>query len=148
MNVRTLILSLLLFVTCTSVNAKGGIPILYSAGEEVEKVIDLPMREEYQIQAQDGRWYHADLGILHEQFSIFWVPLFNYGTEKYVLYTDQKIGEYDFTYADLYRDDIAYLQSEMGGIPSTPELPFWDAWGGKLLALLLIGIVILIKKAN
>lgn len=134
-----------MFITSTSANAQGGIPILYSDGEEVEKVIDLPMREEFQIQTQDGNWYHADLGILHEQFSIFWVPLYNHGTEKYVLYTDQKIGEYDFTYAELDNEDIANLQSEFGGIPSTPELTFWDVIGGKLLALLLIGGFIFIK---
>lgn len=126
----------------------AGIPIIYSSGEEVVKVVELPYREEFQIQAGDGNTYHADLGILHKQFSIFWIPLFNYGDEQYVLYTDSKVGKYDYTYFCLTPDDIAYLQSQIGGIPSTPELPFWDVWGGKLLLLLIFFVIIVIASFN
>lgn len=145
MKSKILFLAVMLFICTTKVCAKGGISIIYSDGEDVEKILDLPQRDEFMIQANDGKWYHADLGILHEQFSIFWIPVFNYGTEKYVLYTDTKIGEYDFTYSDLDLEDIAYLQSEFGGISSTPELPFWDAWGGKLLIMAIIGFFIFVK---
>lgn len=139
-------LVILIITSATKVSAKGGLPIVYGDGEHVAKVLDLPQREEFMIQATDGKWYHADLGVLHEQFSLFFIPLFNYGTEKYVLYTDTKIGEYDFTYADLDSEEVAYLQSEFGGISSTPELPFWDAWGGKLLALGIVVFIFLCSK--
>ena len=142
------LLLLIIFLSTIKIEAKGGIPILYSNGIEGEKVLDLPQRDEFTIQAENGNSYHADLGILHEQFSIFWIPLLNYGEEKYVLFTDKKVGDYDFLYADLDQDDIVYLQSIFGGIPSTPELPFWDAWGGKLLAFALIGILWFIGKTD
>lgn len=90
MKLKTLLLVILIITSATKVSAKGGIPLIYSDGEEVEKILDLPQRDEFMIQANDGKWYHADLGVLHEQFSIFWIPLFNYGTERYVLYTDKK----------------------------------------------------------
>lgn len=146
MKLKTLLFSFMLLFAVQSASAKGGIPILYSEGDDVVKVLDLPQSEDFQIQAQDGKWYHADLGILHEQFSIFFIPLFNYGTEKYVLYTDTKIGDFDFIYADLDREDINYLQSQFAGIPDVPELPFWDAWGGKLVALLIIIVLFFFKS--
>lgn len=146
MKLKAFLFTCMLFFTSLSVNAKGGIPILYSEGDDVVKVLELPQSEEFQIQADNGQLYHADLGILHEQFSLFFIPLFNYGTERYVLYTDTKIGEYDFTYADLDREDIKYLQSQFAGIPNVPELPFWDAWGGKILAAILILLVFAFKN--
>lgn len=42
MNIKTFIVSLLLIVTCTSIKAWGVIPI--SDGEDVAKVLDLPMQ--------------------------------------------------------------------------------------------------------
>ena len=134
-----LIMTAVLLMTASE--AKAGIPIIYSNGEEIEKVLELPQKDEFEIQASNGNWYHADVGILHKQFSVFWIPLINYGEEKYVLYSNTKVGEYDFTYAELDQDEIEYLQKEFSGLPSTPELPFWDAWGGKLLLLLLVLIV-------
>lgn len=119
--------------------------IFYSAGEEIEKVYDLPQSEEYQIQASDGQWYHADLGVMHEQFSLFWIPLWNYGEETYVLFTDKKVGNYDMTYVDLTDEEIQYLHEEFG-VPLTPSLPFWDVYGGKLVAIAIIALIILYTK--
>jgi len=141
MKLKLFILTFILCVSSARSSAKGIIPIVYSAGETIAKVSDLPHRDEFTIQASDGRYYHADLGIMHDQFSLFWIPIFNYGAEKYVLYTDSKVGEYDYTYVELSRDDITYLQSQFGGIPSVPELPLWDAWGGILLIILLLVVV-------
>lgn len=137
MSIRYLLFAILFICSATNVNAKG-IPIIYSNGEEVEKIKELPNSEEFSVQAGNGRWYHADLGVLHEQFSLFWIPLINYGTPKYVLYTDEKIGDYDFTYADLSFSEVQYLKSLYSDISLTPELPFWDAWGGKLLIILIV----------
>lgn len=131
-----LIMTAVLFMTANE--AKAEIPIIYSNGVEIEKVLELPQKDKFEMQASNGNWYHADVGILHKQFSVFWIPLINYGEEKYVLYSNTKVGEYDFTYAELDQDEIEYLQKEFSGLPSTPELPFWDAWGGKLLLLLLV----------
>lgn len=148
MKTKKLILVFFFFLCVAKLSAKATIPIIYSNGEEIEKILDLPLRDEFYFQAYDGKSYHVNLGVLHKQFSIFGIPLFNYGTKRYVLYTDKKIGKYDYIYDDLTQSDIAYLQREFGGIPSTPELPFWDAWGGKLLVLLLVGGYFFIKQAS
>jgi len=133
MKTRFLLLSVLMFVTA---KIDAGIPIFYSYGDDMVKVVELPDRDEFQLLARDGNAYHADLGILHKQFSLFWIPLVNFGEEQYVFYTDKKIMGQDYTYVSLSPSDIEYLQSEIGGIPSSPELPFWDAWGGKLLVVI------------
>ena len=118
------IFMMLLAVVGCSFSVHGGIPILYSGGEKIEKVKELPLWEELQIQASDGCWYHADLGILHEQFSIFYIPLVNYGTETYVLFANEKVGDYDATFCELDEETLSYLQSEIGGIPTVSQLPF------------------------
>lgn len=136
MKLKTLILCMLLVCgVCTS-QAKG--IIFYGNGPEVTKVKDLPMTEEFALVAENGQVYHANLGVMHDEFSLFWVPIWNYGDMKYVLYTDTKIGNVDYTYVDLSPSDVAYLQSQFGGIPTEPELPFWNAFGGKLIILGLI----------
>ena len=139
MKLKLLLICMLISFSVTKVEAKG--VILYSMGETIEKVIDLPKKDEYTILAQDGKLYYTDLGIMHNQFSIFWIPLWNYGTAKYVLYTDTKIGKYDYTYADLSNDDIAYLQNQYRSIPDTPQLSFWSVIGGKIVAFLIIQLL-------
>lgn len=136
------IITLVLSLVITKANAKGRISILYGNGPEISLVKELPSSDEFVVQASDGKWYHADLGVSYNQFSLFYIPIWNYGDYKYVLYTKTKVGEYDYTYADLSKDDIAYLQSKFSGIPNEPSLPFWDAYGGKLLVVALVFILI------
>lgn len=148
MKQKLFLIVFLVIAAAANVSAKGGIPIIYSNGEEIENAYILPYKNEYFIQADDGNWYHANVGVLHEQFSLFWIPLVNYGTEKYVLYTDTKVGEYDHVYVELSDDDIEYLQSEFADFSPTPKLPFWDAWGGKLLVLGIILFFFICAKTN
>ncbi len=144
MKMRMFLLIVLLSACVHKADARGA--IIYSLGEEIEKVMSLPYSEEYTVEASDGRYYHADLGIIHDQFSLFWIPLINYGTEKYVLYTDTKVGDYDQTYVELDSEEIQYLQQHFSDIPTKPELPFWDAWGGKLLALAIIAFYFFVVR--
>ena len=133
---RNFVVAFLLLCCPLVIHAK--IPIFYGDGDEITKVLSLPSSEEFTVTAADGKLYHADLGILRKQFSLFYIPVWNYGRMRYVLYTDTKVGEYDWTYYDLSRDDIAYLQSRFSGIPDKPKLPFWDAIGGKLVLLSIV----------
>ncbi len=137
MKIKVLVTFLFALSCCVYASARGVLPLIYSTGEHIAKVANLPMDDQYTIE-YNGIRYHVDLGIKHDQLSIFWVPLFNYGSEKYVMFTDEKIGEYDGICQELSRAEIEYLQDTIGGIPSEPQLPFWDAWGGKLLVLLII----------
>lgn len=114
----------------------GDIPIIYSNGETFEKVIDLPNTEDFEFEYSD-RIYHGDLGIKYDQFSLFLIPLLNYGEKKYVLFNERKD---DYVYAELTDEGIKYLQDSYGVsvVPSTPELSFWNTWGGKMLVLFII----------
>lgn len=145
--VKIIIIAIFCLFTLNT-NAKIPIPILYGLGEEISLVKELPQDQEFTIQADNGRWYHANLGVMHEQFSLFSIPIYNFGTYRYVLYTDTKIGKYDYTYLDLSQQDIAYLQTMYSGIPNEPELPFWDSIGGKIV-IIGVGIILflfLVKK--
>lgn len=139
MRLKAFILCLFLVCGISTSSAKG--LILYGNDPVVTKVLDLPMNDDYTVVAQDGQSYHANLGVMYDEFSLFWIPIWNYGEKKYVLFTDTKVGEYDYTYADLSAEDVAYLQSQFGGIPTEPELPFWNAIGGKLILLLVILLI-------
>lgn len=139
------VIVIFLLIACPVV-VQAKIPIIYGDGDEITKVLSLPSSEEFTVQADNGQLYHADLGILRKQFSLFYIPVWNYGRMRYVLYTDTKVGEFDMTYVDLSRDDIAYLQSRFSGIPDKPELPFWDAIGGKLVLCCIIFVVIFFRK--
>lgn len=144
MRLKAFILCMLLACGISTSSAKGF--VVYGNDPVITKVLDLPMNEEFTVIADDGKAYHADLGVMYDEFSLFWVPIWNYGDKKYVLFTDTKVGEYDNTYVDLTSEDVAYLQSQFGGIPTEPELPFWNAFGGKLILLLLLVIGIFFNK--
>lgn len=122
----------LLFSLLISMEAKAD--IIYSNGETFIKVLDLP--KEYEMEYNE-RIYHADLGIRFHQFSLFWIPLFNYGEKKYVYLNERKD---DYVYIELTSDDVNELQDIYGSsiVPSSPELPFWDEWGGKIVLFLIL----------
>ncbi|MGM9802664.1 MAG: hypothetical protein ACI308_00650 [Muribaculaceae bacterium] len=128
-------------MSTANVSAKVSIPILYSTGETVVECYPMPQNSVYQLSDSKGITHYSSLGIRFEQFSVFYIPLFNYGETQYVLYCDDT-GEYDYTFSSLSNDDIEYIREDTGfDIPNEPELPFWHVWGGKLLAL---GIVLLL----
>lgn len=125
------VMVMLLF--CIKVNA--GIPIAYSNGTTFTKVKDLPVTEEYEIERTNGSTVHGDLGIMHEEFAIFGIPLWNYGKNQYVLFHE---NDDNYDYVDLDGDDIDYLQTNFSDIPTKPELPFWNTIGGKGLAIIIL----------
>ena len=146
---KRMILCLIVGLSFCSINVSAKIPILYGLGEEISLVKELPNEDLFTVQADDGVWHHAYLGVIYQQFSLFYIPIWNYGDYKYVLFTDTKVGEYDCIYAELSRQEVAYLQTLYSDIPDEPKLSFWTSVGGKLLS---IGLVILIfifsKKYN
>jgi hypothetical protein len=126
--------TILLFATAfcfvsNSVSAKG--VIIYSNGEKIEVAQTLP--DSITIDEQ-----HINLGVMYEQFSIFWIPMWNYGETKYVFINEKKD-----TYYDLQEEDLEYLRSEYGvKIPETPSICFWNKIGGKLIWLAVIAACI------
>ena len=118
-----------LFFTANSVSAKG--VIIYSNGEKIEEVKQLP---DSAIVNDE----HVNLGVMYKQFSIFWVPMWNYGETKYVLINDKKD-----TYFDLTPEEFEMLKTEFNvDVPKTPVIGFWNKTGGKIIwgALILAAI--------
>jgi hypothetical protein len=116
--ILTLALFSALFLTANT--AKG--VIFYSNGEKVEVVKTLPE----DVIIEDA---HFNLGVMYEQFAIFWIPMWNYGETKYVLINDKKD-----TYYDLSEEDVEDLCTEFNiDVPKKPTIGFWNKIGGKLI---------------
>lgn len=117
---------------------------LLRTGEKITKVADLPGSAEFIIPVGNGLRCHGDLGVIHKQLSLFCVPLWNWDTYQYVIFSKMDKGYY---YIPLSSSDIQYIQ-QYTSVPSDPELPFWDTIGGKLFALLIVGVVVYYKTRN
>jgi hypothetical protein len=132
---KKVILTISLFVVLCFManNASAKIVFLYSNGEKVDLVEKLP--EDAMLDNE-----HVNLGVMYSQFSMFWLPLWNYGETKYVLINDRKN-----TYFDLSAEDLEILKSDYNiDIPENYTIGFWDRVGGKLcLCALIIVIAIL-----
>jgi len=117
-----------LFFTANTASARG--IIIYSNGEKIEVVKQLPENAIY-----DGQ--HVNLGVMYNQFAIFWIPMWNYGETKYVLVNDKKD-----TYYDLTAEDSEILKTNFNvEIPQNPTIGFWNKTGGKLIWIAVILVI-------
>jgi hypothetical protein len=103
-------------------------PVLFGSNEKIIKVMDFPDIE--QLETPDGKY--VDAGVKYQQFSLFYLPLWNSDPE-WVGYKDEKTY-YEFSKEDL--DEYAGLFNL--SLPDKPELPVWDAYGGKAVIGLLL----------
>ncbi|MCL1943804.1 MAG: hypothetical protein FWF54_09700 [Candidatus Azobacteroides sp.] len=115
-----------LFFTANSVSARG--IIVYSNGEKIEVVKNLP-----DSVIIDGK--HVNLGVMYKQFSVFWIPMWNYGETKSVLVNDKEDIYYDLTAEDVEMLKIGFNID----VPQEPVIGFWNKIGGKIVW----GVVIL-----
>jgi len=129
-----LLVTLLLFSNTLSI-AKIRIPI----GERsvLIKVYDLPDNEEYLL--PDG--HYLDLATLHNEFNIAYVlPLWI--TKEAVLVGFDGVEE---SYYDIPEDELnTILIKHNLDKSSLTSIPFYNRFGGKIIALLLIGVFLYI----
>ena len=146
---RIKLIALLIIVFSLLGTKANAIPVFYSDGNEVTTIEELPNTEDFDFETKNGATKHIDLGVMHQEFAIFGIPIWNYGEYKYVLFHDN--GN-NFDYITLDKEDIEALQSLNYDIPDQPELPFWNTIGGKLLVLGVIALFIVgstwLKKNN
>ncbi len=117
-----LVLISFIFVSNTA-SAKGiPIPVFYGDGPKFVTTQQLP--DSVTIEGK-----HVNFGVGFNQFSVFWVPMWNWGTTEYVLTTnDEKLA---YT---LDEDDLVYLKEEYNiDTDKTPSIPFWHKTGGKII---------------
>ncbi|NDV60432.1 hypothetical protein [Bacteroides sp. 519] len=120
------VLFLVICFICISATASA-IPILYSNGLKFETKEQLPDS----VIINNG---HVNFGVSFKQFSIFWVPLWNYGETEYVLVTDDEKNAYE-----LDTDELAYIKETYNiDTDKAPEISFWNKMGGKLIVIVLI----------
>lgn len=134
---RIKLIALLIIVFGLSGIKANAIPVFYSNGNTITTVKELPYTEDFDFETRNGTTKHVDLGVMHQEFAIFGIPVWNYGDYKYVLFHDN--GN-NYNYTELDKDGIETMRSLVGDMSDTPELPFWNTIGGKLLVL---GVIVL-----
>ena len=126
-------ITLLIAFSSTSVFARLKIP--FGEREVLNKVYDLPNTEEFK--AEHGNF--MDLATLHKEFNIaYFLPLYVTEEPKLVGYDEQTD-----TFYDIPQDEIdAVLASQKLNKEDLNKLPFYTRYGGKIVAILIIGLMI------
>ena len=129
---KRIILAFLMLLSMGAVQrAEARGVIIYGAGPTISSVQDLP--SEVMINEQ-----HVNLGVIYDQFSLFWIPLWNYGEVKYAFVNDK-----EDTYWDVEEGDIEFLKTEFNvDAPLQAGIPFWTQVGGKPIIVILIAFLI------
>ena len=138
--IKLIIFSLFLLIPVTS-EAKGFI-LFWGNSQKVSEVYTLP-NEEY-FQTEDGK--HLNLGVIYEVFKIFGIPLLITEDPSFVYAVE---GE-DDTFYDIDTDTVKSIAEEynINDIESLKKATFWDAWGGKILILVLILLFVLVSMSS
>lgn len=111
-------------------------PIFYSfGGEKVIKVMDFP--DTANFNSQEG---HFDLGYRYKQIKVFFIPVWNYSGVWCGYLNKEDI------YLQVEEPELRKLsQAANLKFPDSASIPIWDAWGGKIIILLLIAVYLFWK---
>ena len=102
-------------------------------GEKIVKIMELPDTDTFKTSEGD----YFDVGAVYKRFRIFWITIWNYNI-RWCGYIRDGSRYIPFTYDELKQyTDAASLPLE-----DNIQLPFWDAWGGKLLIVVAIALAI------
>ena len=139
-SIKYFIISLFLLSPISS-KAKGFI-FFFGNSQKVSEVYNLP-HEEY-FQTDNGE--HVNLGVSYKVFEIFGIPLLLTEDPSFVYTVEGK----DDLYYNINDDAIKSIAEEydIEDIESLKEVPFWDAWGGKILILAVILIFVIASMAS
>jgi len=134
MNLKPIFMaSALMLSACNFLSAKAKIPI--GEREVLNKVYDLPNKDEFKLENGD----YLDLATMHKEFNIAYIlPLYIIEESKLVGY-DEKTDEF-YNIPDKEMDEL--LVSQKLKKDELNKLPFYNRYGGKLVALLLIAFII------
>ncbi len=99
--------------------------------EKIHLVEDLPNDESLLEQGS-----YLNLGYLYEEYGIIFIPAWN-KEGKYVL-----TNEDETTYYDVSEDELAKLKEQYNLELSPNPLSFWKKIGGKIIYLIVIGLII------
>lgn len=134
---------LLIFISTNEVHAAK---VTLGAHDKVIKIYDLPNTEDYT--SSDGKLF--DFGYKYTLFEVVYLPIFQKGEGQIVGYID------DDNYVVLSDSDIQEIAktNKIPNLSGLVKIPFWDAWGGKIVSIGIIFLLILLiirdrnKKIN
>jgi hypothetical protein len=100
-------------------------------GEKITLIADLPDTDYFKIDDKA-----VDIGIIYKQFKLVFIPVINYD-KRWCLFSEGSYWKSD-------KAAIDKIAAEAGiTLPSAMKLPFWDAWGGKLILLGILAAIVL-----
>jgi hypothetical protein len=130
---KILLLAIVTVFTTTTLSAKVKIPVCFPC-ETIEKTMDLTKDEELKKMAGN----EVNLAYLNNEYGLFWTSVWN-TNGRYVLSntSNTMYWEIDETVAN-------YLKDRHNFDIKTAENPlsFWKKIGGKLLFILIIGLLV------
>ncbi|WP_221408674.1 hypothetical protein [Chryseolinea serpens] len=130
---KSIFIALLIASSSTSVFARLKIP--FGEREVLHKVYDLPNTEEFKV--EHGNF--MDLATFHKEFNIaYFLPLYVTEEPKLVGYDEQSDTFYEIPQNEL----DAILAAQKLNKDDLNKLSFYTRYGGKLVALLIIGLLI------
>jgi len=133
-SIKQCILLITFFLASTHLaTAKAKIPI--GEREVLNKVYDLPKTGEFKL--DNGNY--LDLATLHKEFNIAYIlPLYITQDPKIVGYDEKSGSFYDVPETELN----TILANQKQNYGNLNKLPFYTKYGGKLVALLIISLLI------
>ena len=140
-NSRTVIcLAVLTLFAAVSSARAAKIPVFFSwGGEQIIKVADFPDTDTFKL--RDGKY--LDPGYRYKCFSLFFVPVWNYDGQWCGYVGDSR------HYLNLDKAKLDVFANVAGvKLPAAPSLPFWDAYGGKLLLLAVVAFFVIGGKSR
>jgi hypothetical protein len=130
---RPIFVALLIAFSSTAVFAKARIP--FGEREVLNKVYDLPDTDEFKL--KNGNF--LDLATLHKEYNIaYLLPLYIMEEPKLVGFDKQTDSYYDLPQNQL--DEI--IASQKLNREELNKLPFYTRYGGKIVAIVIIGLLI------
>ncbi len=136
---KLLLILALVTMVVQSASASARVPITYGEHEKIEKVGTLP--EGF---TTDGG-VQLDLGYKYTVFEIAFVPLWTTDEGKLVGYDTNDPDSYYDIDTLLEEDEVRAEVLSAAGVSELTDLykmPFWDAWGGKLVALAVVALIL------
>ena len=128
-----MLIAALIMFSSTAAFAKAKIP--FGKRDVLKKVYDLPDTDEFK--SKEGNF--LDLATLHQEFNIAYIlPLYITEEPRLVIFDEKADTYYDVPESEL----DAIVGAQKLKIEQLNKLPFYTRYGGKMVAILIAGLLI------
>lgn len=139
-SIKIIIISLFLLSPLSSEARK--VKFFWGNSQKISEVYKLPNKNYFQT--EDGK--HVNLGVIYKVFNLFAIPLLITEDPTFIYTVEGK----DDIYYNIDADVVKSIAEEynINDVESLKKVPFWDAWGGKSLFLVLILFFVVMPIAS